>query len=432
MSDASQASVPGYAPVRGIAVDRAGALIDARQDGTGRRVVIRILSPALTADQHFMRRLRNTTQLRESMRHPNLVTVLQVAERGRAVVYEWIDSVTLGRLVQGRPIDSAAAFIFFDDLLCGLQALHQRRLLHRDLRPESCVIDTAGTALVRDADVPSPPLHTGWRSGTPQYMAPELWRGEEHSVASDLYAAGCLFAVAVTGHDPFQAEDINVLRRLHERGDIPGATLAPPLRGLLVEGMAKDPRQRPSDASRYRADLEVAAAAYLDDGWRAKGRAALAALVHERLAAPVVSSATTDSGEDEVFAAAAAAAAAGRSAWWRNGRILALALVAALVLVVMMVVVAFALSAPPVPVQTPAPVPIATPTVSPGSSASGGGPFTAQASPSLQYSGNPVPPSQTPLTPNASPAPPTLSVSSPTPTPTPTPTLCVPLPTPCP
>jgi len=289
--------------------------------------------------------------------------------------------------------------------------------------------------MLRDADVPSPPLHAGWRSGTPQYMAPELWRGEEHSVAGDLYAAACLFAVAVTGHDPFEAEDISVLRRLHERGDIPGATLAAPVRGLLVEGMAKDPRQRPSDASRYRADLEVAAAAYLDEGWRTRGRAALAALVHERLAAPAVPAAATEFSDDEALAASAAAsAAAGRGfAWLRNGRILAAALAAALVLAVMVVVVASALTAPPAPVDTPAPVPIATPTVSPGSSASGGGPFTAQASPSLQYSGNPVPPSQTPLTPNASPAPPTLSVSSPTPTPTPTPTpVCIPLPTPCP
>ncbi|HZU76926.1 MAG TPA: serine/threonine-protein kinase [Dehalococcoidia bacterium] len=437
MSEARRAAVPGYTLVRGISVDRAGALLEAREVETGRRVVLRLLSPALVADSRFMRRVRGASQLRESLRHPNLVSLLAVADSGRALAYQWIEGVTVDRLVASEPLSDVAAVVLFDDCLRGLEALHQRGILHRDLRPETVVVDRSGRGMLRDADVPCPPLHPGWRAGTPQYMAPELWRGEPHSVASDLYAATCVFAFALDGAAPFAASDLALLRRLHERGDLPGAGLPAPLKGLVAEGLAKDPRQRPADASRFRADLDVAAGAYLGESWRRRGREALSNSVRSALELPPPPVVAGEDPDAEALAAALAVSAA-VTPWWRRSRLAAAALLAVLAALVLGVVLgATALTAPPPENPQPAAVPLATPTG--GQAPAGGGPFTAPPAASLQLGGTPVPTPQPQVTPDPSasttigpvtPSPSRSPSPSPTPTVPPNPTPCPPLP-PC-
>lgn len=144
--------------------------------------------------------------------------------------------------------------------------------MHRDVRPGSIVVDGTGTARVRDACIPSPPLRARWAAGTPQYMAPELWAGAAHSPSTDLYAASCVFFEALTGRPPYPALDVADLRREHERDIVREGTVPAAARGLVLEGAAKQASARPPGAARFRADLAIAADAFLDDGWRKSGR----------------------------------------------------------------------------------------------------------------------------------------------------------------
>ncbi len=340
-SPGSRVSLPGYTPLRGLAVDRAGALVEVTEDASGRRFVIRVLSPALTSDARFMHRLRLDVAILRPLRHPNLVPVWAYDDRAKALLYDAVGGVTLSELIStGTAMDPAAALLVFDDCLAGLAELHRVRVPHRDVHPDAVVVDASGVARLRDAGVPAPPLHAGWRAGTPSYMAPELWAGQTHTPSSDIYAAACVFVEALTAHRAFPSAELASLRAQHERGQASISDLPAPARRLAAAGLAVDLRERPSDASAYRADLAVVAAAMMDQGWRDRGRVWLTDAVKRSIDAPPPAAAALPPAiSDEDFAEMSPRRAGPTR--WRRGRLWA-AIAAALVALAVVSVVAVA------------------------------------------------------------------------------------------
>ncbi len=282
----SRTRVPGYVLDRGIGVDRSGALVAAR-DAAGSPVTIRLLSPALSSDGAYRRQLRHDMGVLSALRHQHLLAVIAFDERNAAIICESIEGVTLGHLVDvSGSVPPAAALVVFDDCLSGLEALHSAGIVHRDVRPDALLVDLGGTAILRDAGVPAPPLRHGWRSGTPQYMAPEVWAGRQHTVATDLYAATGVLIDALTGHPPYPGTDLTGLGVQHTQGRLPSEAVPMVARALVARGLAKDPHDRPASAALFRRDVEVAGTAFLGATWRDQGRAWLAANVTQRLADP--------------------------------------------------------------------------------------------------------------------------------------------------
>jgi eukaryotic-like serine/threonine-protein kinase len=286
----SRTRVPGYVLDRGISVDRSGAIVAARGIATGSPVTIRLLSPALSADAAFHRQIRHDMGVLSALRHQHLLAVIAFDDHAAAVVCESVAGVTLGHLVDASgPLPPAAALVVFDDCLSGLEALHAAGIVHRDVRPDAVILDTGGTAILRDAGIPAPPLHHGWRAGTPQYMAPELWAGRTHTIATDLYAATGLLVDALTGHPPYLGTDLTGLGVQHTQGALPSEAVPMMARALVISGLAKEPRERPASAALFRRDVDVAGTTFLGPGWRDRGRAWLADAVADRIADPVSS-----------------------------------------------------------------------------------------------------------------------------------------------
>ena len=418
--------VPGYTLDRGISVDRAGALVAAHDTGTGSRVTIRLLSPALTSDAALHRQVRRDMGVLGALRHQHLLAVIAFDDRHSAVVCEWVDAVTLRDLVNavGR-LDPAAALVLFDDSLSGLEALHAAGVEHRDVRPEALLVDIGGTGILRDAAIPAPPLHRGWRAGTPQYMAPELWAGRPHTVSTDLYAATGVLVESLTGQPPYLGTDLTGLGLQHTQGVLPSEAVPMIARALVISGLAKDPRDRPAGASLFRRDVEIAGTAFLGSAWRERGRAWLAAQVVERLADPVPAPQHLDEiiDDDEDDAPIAGIATFSREEPRRGGvgwKVWSVAGASLLALTVAIILAVNALggtgqqlspSAPPAPVFTPTPIPTDP----------GGAPTAADTAGAATDTPSPRPsPTPTPTAP-----PNTMPISllpSPTPTPTPAPT----------
>src|ERR1700680_3428683 len=95
----SRTRVPGYTLDRGISVDRSGAIVAARDVGTGSKVTIRLLSPALSADAAFRRQVRHDMAVLDGLRHQHLLAVIAFDDHASAVICEWVDGVTLGHIV---------------------------------------------------------------------------------------------------------------------------------------------------------------------------------------------------------------------------------------------------------------------------------------------------------------------------------------------
>ncbi len=367
----SRVYIPGYTLDRGIGVDRTGALVDAHDTATGSHVVIRLLSPALSSDTEYRRRVRHDMGILCVLRHQHLLSVIAFDDRHAAIVYESVDAITVRHLidVSGR-LSAAAAMVVFDDTLAALEALHAAGAVHRDVTPNAVLLDTDGTGILRDACIPAPPLRRGWRSGTPQYMAPELWAGRPHTVSTDIYAATGVLVEALTGRPPYLGTDLSGLGVQHTHGALPSEAVPLLARELVIRGLAKDPRDRPAGAAAFRRDVETAGAAFLGARWRDEGRAWLAVVVAERLgdpapAAPEVE--IVDDDEDTPLRGLAIDSAAdeirpGGVGW----KVWSVAAAAVLALVVMVFFAAQALGGPGVQVSpTPPPAPLIAPTDTP-------------------------------------------------------------------
>ena len=420
--DGSRIHVPGYTLDRGISVDRAGALVDAHDDTTGSRVLIRLLSPALSTDAAYRRQIRHDMGVLGALRHQHLLSVIAFDDRSTAIVYEWVDAITLQHLIDvSGPLAATAALVVFDDSLAALEALHAAGIIHRDVTPGAMLLDTGGTAILRDAGVPSPPLRRGWRAGTPQYVAPELWAGRPHTVATDIYAATGVLVVSLTGRPPYLGTDLTGLGVQHTQGALPSESVPLLARELVIRGLAKDSRDRPASAALFRRDVEVAGAAFLGANWRAKGRSWLAVVVADRLADPAPESPPVEFVDDDddlplpglAIDSAADESRAGGVGW----KVWSIAAAAVIALLVMVVFAVQALGGPGVQVSpTAPPAPLFTPTAAATAPADAGLPIdTAGAAPDTPT----APPAAT-STPTAAPSTVPITIA-PTPTGSPPP-----------
>ena len=153
----------------------------------------------------------------------------------------------------------------------GLDALHARGVLHRDVKPSNVLLDGEGTAALADFGLARATDSTrltaeGQLLGTPHYLAPELIEGAEATRASDLYALGCLLYECVVGEPPFTGS------RPAELGFAHLTELPPDPRGrrpelsedvalALLAALQKDPQARPTSGTALARMLHVARSA---------------------------------------------------------------------------------------------------------------------------------------------------------------------------
>jgi serine/threonine-protein kinase len=420
--------IPGYTLDRGISVDRAGALVDAHDSTTGSRVLIRLLSPALSSDAAFRRQIRHDMAILGALRHQHLLSVMAFDDRHAAIVDEWVDGITLRHLidVSGR-LTAGAALVVFDDSLAALEALHAAGVIHRDVTPGAVLLDTDGTAILRDAGVPAPPLRRGWRAGTPQYMAPELWAGRPHTVATDIYAATGVLVDALTARPPYLGTDLTGLGVQHTQGALPSEAVPMVARELVIRGLAKDPRDRPASAALFRRDVEIAGATFLGPGWREQGRSWLAVVVADRLADPAPTSPPVEFIDDDedtplpglAMGTAADAPRPGGVGW----KVWSVAAAAVIALIVMVIFAAQALGGPGVQVSpTPPPGPIFTAPSGTNAPTDAGVPTSIDTAGAPSATPTPPPAATPTATVAPSTAPITIIAPTPTPTATPSPT----------
>jgi serine/threonine protein kinase len=427
----SRTRVPGYILDRGISVDRSGAIVAARGIATGSPVTIRLLSPALSADAAFRRQIRHDMGVLTALRHQHLLAVIAFDDHAAAVVCESVDGVTLGHLVDvSGPLPPAAALVVFDDCLSGLEALHAAGVVHRDVRPDAVMLDIGGTAILRDAGIPAPPLRHGWRAGTPQYMAPELWAGRTHTIATDLYAATGVLVDALTGHPPYLGTDLAGLGVQHTQGALPSEAVPTMARSVVVSGLAKEPHDRPASAALFRRDVDVAGTTFLGPGWRDRGRAWLAEAAADRIADPVQSLPSVEDLDDDdddmpLTGIAMDTASDERRPGGVGWKVWAVAAAAVLVLAIVTFATVNALGGPPVQESPSAPAaPLFTPSTAPSeivvpTTTDTAAPATPTPKPAPSRTPVPtIPPNTAPVSLAATPTPHPTPTSTPSPSPT--------------
>ncbi|MGN9780774.1 protein kinase domain-containing protein [Nonomuraea sp. ZG12] len=273
--------VPGYTEVRELGRGATGHVMLAVRDSDGEPVAIKHLSAALREDGDFLERFRAEAAVIGELDSPHTARLLDYVEDpgDAAIVMELVDGIPLRRLLrQEGGTGPQAALSVLKGALLGLAEAHRRGIVHRDFKPENVIITEEGGSKLVDFGVAA---HAGEQApliGTPSYMAPEQWDGAPAGPAADIYAAAVVFYECLTGRRPFAAGEVAALAYQHQHAapDLDG--IDEEIRGLVRQGLAKDPADRPESAEAFLAELEETAAEAYGRRWDVRGRARLAAL----------------------------------------------------------------------------------------------------------------------------------------------------------
>jgi serine/threonine-protein kinase len=232
-----------------------------RDDGA---VVALKLAPAdLLQNETYRRRFEREGSIASSLTHRNIVEVVEtgVADGRPFVASRIVEGSTLADLLAtDGPLDDAGAVRLVSQVAAALDVLHERDLIHRDVKPANVIVRRDGSAALADFGLARGVADTiltspGRVSGTVDYLAPEVIRGEPATPASDLYSLGCLAYECLDGAAPFSDRPVAdaLLAHLEEQPRL----LLSPLSGAVVQALAKDPRDRPPTAAAYALMLRV-------------------------------------------------------------------------------------------------------------------------------------------------------------------------------
>lgn len=221
----------------------------------GRLVALKFLRLSASAKrrQQALDTLHNEARLMASLHHPNIVQVYTWRQAGEApcLVLQYVSGGSLEQLVERQgPLPWNVAGRYVADIAHGLLLLHQRGIIHRDVKPANLLLEPEkDEALLTDFGIAARLADPGTVAGTPRYMAPEAYRGEV-SPALDVYALSASLFWLVTRQGPFSGDSTEALVASVERGlpaiDPRFAGLPRQLEQLIRAGLSARPGDRPS------------------------------------------------------------------------------------------------------------------------------------------------------------------------------------------
>jgi len=287
--------VPGFQVLGELGRGGMGVVWIARQDRVGGRIValktLTVQAPLPARErQRFLREAHALGRLS----HPNVVAVHDVvAEPGYlAYAMEWVEGISLAQLIAalggtsrdatlerlrealGAPEDAlldrtVTRYLcrVCHDVARALHAVHEARLVHRDVKPSNVLLRRDGTPLLSDFGLvreEGGPLRTrtGAFLGTPAYAAPEQLRGELERVdrRSDVFSLGATLYHALSGGLPFAGTTTAEILEGQQRGARPlhrrVSGLARDLSTIVAKALELEPERRYADAAALAEDLE--------------------------------------------------------------------------------------------------------------------------------------------------------------------------------
>ncbi|QRY52262.1 serine/threonine-protein kinase [Mycolicibacterium septicum] len=234
-----------------------------------RPVAIKLLYPALAADEVTRRRFENEARAAAALNHPNIVAVHDSGEDNGTpyIVMERLPGPTLADEIEAGPLSADRVRWVLADLLGALTAAHGAGILHRDIKPGNVLITASGTAKLADFGIAKTngAAHTrvGMVFGTANYLSPQRITGRPASPSDDLYALGVLGYEALTRQLPFERDNpVATMRAVLEEPLMPIGMLRPDVDPALIQvlerAMSRDPAYRFADAAAMRAALHAA------------------------------------------------------------------------------------------------------------------------------------------------------------------------------
>jgi eukaryotic-like serine/threonine-protein kinase len=249
-----------------------GAVYKALDTNLNRMVALKVVRKEFSADAEYLGKFEREARITASVTHPHVVKVYSFgSDHGLFyIAMELVDKGSLDDLMnlQGR-VAEIQAIAVGAQIAQGLQAAHQKGLIHRDVKPGNILFADAQTAKIVDFGLALLAEHEaeerGEVWGTPYYVAPEKLDHQPEDFRSDIYSLGGTLFHAIAGRPPFEADTASMVALKHLKSrpvslqafapDVSSATAYVINRMLL-----KDPEQRYQSYTELIEHLEYAKA----------------------------------------------------------------------------------------------------------------------------------------------------------------------------
>jgi len=190
-----------------------GIVYEAMDERLDRRIAIKC------AKSKYRKRLPPEVRSAREISHPNVCKIFEIhtaSSRDRRtdfITMEFLDGETLTDRLQRGKLPAREAREIALQLCAGLSEAHRNQVVHGDLKSNNVILARSSGrriravitdfGLARGMGSSSTTMQSGVKGGTPEYMAPELWKGEKASLASDIYALGVILYELASGRRPW-------------------------------------------------------------------------------------------------------------------------------------------------------------------------------------------------------------------------------------
>ena len=235
----------------------------------GRNVAVKVLKPEFSEDLNFVTKFRTEAQSAAGLEHPNIVNIYDVgSERGmHYIVMEYVEGITLKTYIEKKgQLSFKEAISIAIQVGRGIEAAHNKGIVHRDIKPQNIIISTEGKVKVTDfgiARVANSNTISSDVMGSVHYSSPEQARNGFVDGKSDIYSLGIVMYEMVTGRVPFDGDTTVAvaIQHLQEEMVTPSAyapNLPISMEKIILKCTQKNPDRRYASMTALLSDLRKA------------------------------------------------------------------------------------------------------------------------------------------------------------------------------
>ncbi len=198
----------------------------AKDHSLGRFVAVKVLKSEFSEDVNFVAKFRSEAQSAAGLEHPNIVNIYDVgSENGfHYIVMEYVEGITLKTYIEKKErLTYKEAVSIAIQVARGIEAAHNKNIIHRDIKPQNIIISTEGKVKVTDFGIARAATSNTINSdvmGSVHYSSPEQARNGFVDGKSDIYSLGIVMYEMVTGRVPFDGESTVAIAIQHLQEDM--------------------------------------------------------------------------------------------------------------------------------------------------------------------------------------------------------------------